>query len=161
MFLNEKGSLLNLKPNAFIYEPSELPNSSLVELNEAALRPYLKLIHGIMEALVNDSFEFIRQFNIDKIEAEKLARFVVHSYGNLADYRGFLKMQSKLFNLDSYLCEDMANELEKFEEDLNTNPDKFDIQEYISIKYENFIANDANITDYAALARKLLAINGR
>ena len=161
MFFNEKGSLLNLKSNAFMYEQSQLKNASLIELNKAALRPYLKLINGIMEALVNDSSEFIRQFNIDEIEAEKLALFIVHSYSDLADYRAFLKMQSKLFNLDSYLCEKMASELKKFEEDLETDPAKFDIQEYISIKYENSNANDANQTDYALLARKLLAINGR
>ena len=69
-----------------------MTEASWQDWNKSALRPYIDLIQDIMKALVNDSSEFIRQFNINYVEADILALFLVHSYGSLADFQTFLKI---------------------------------------------------------------------
>ena len=132
--------------------------TSWKDWNRAALKPYIDLIEDIYESLIDESSKFYQEFNIGKIEADKLALFVVHSYGNFADFQEFLKTQKRIYHLSSYLCNTIETQLKNFEEDLRTDSDKIDIHDFLSER--NFDQVLSNEMDFAQLANKLLALNG-
>ena len=110
--------------------------------------------------MVNENSNFIRSFNVNDFEADILGLFLVHSYGNAADFRTYLQTQARFFNLGSYLCKNLENDIETFQDDLDADPTKIGVHEYANKKSRFNDVTEDDDTNYKELARKLLALNG-
>ena len=141
----------NLNPKEFA-----LIRNKQLKTKFRGLGPYKDLLTDVYDLMAKNTTDFLQAHNIIGSEANLLSLFIIQNYGNYLDFQSYLIVNKRYFDLQSYLCNYLGNQIKNWYDNYTQGSN-----------YKNISNDVSNITDDAVdnflskLAHKLLAINGK
>ena len=143
---------MNLKPSEF-----NLIRNKQLKTKFGGLGPYKNLISDVYDLMAQNTLDFLQAHNITGSEANLLTLFIHQNYGNYQDFQSYLIVNKNLFDLQSYVCNFLGNQIQNWYDNYTKGTNYIDITNDVSN-----ISGNANLINFLyELAQKLLAINGK
>ena len=121
------------------------------------LGPYKNLITDVYDLMAKNTTDFLLAHNIIGSEANLLSLFIIQNYGNYLDFQSYLIVNKRYFDLQSYLCNYLGNQIKNWYDNYTQGSNYKNISNDVSN-----ITSDAVLDNFLSkLAHKLLAINGK
>ena len=151
---------MNLNLGSLAYFPPD--QFAKFTLKFGMLKTSHELFGDIYSLLVQNTTNYLLENQFNNGDAEILAVFLIHTYGNHKDFKDFLFVHNDRYGLPAYLCNRLRDDIKEWRtEYLKLGKQKLNEIDQARINYNKVFTralNETSIDDLEELALQLLAI---